>query len=179
MITINLLPWREEARTAKKALVVRIALGFIFMVLCFVFSFRMYLTVLIKHQQARNDDLKSKIKTERSHVTALTLQKNQVKKIESKLHFIISLQKTNYQAVKLLDTLPRVIPAAVALTKLTRKKNDITLFGDSRSNIHTTSLMEHIAKTQFFKQHVSVEVSENNPVDTVGQYFQLKLQTRE
>ncbi len=179
MITINLLPWREKARKAKKIRAILIAVGFILLALFIIFSLHVYLTILINHQQKRNDYLQSVITNETQQIATLEIKKKSVMAVESDIDFIVSLRRTSYQAIKLLDVLPRILPDSVTLTKLTKEGHDITLFGKSKSNIQITYLMEHIAKIPFFKQQTLIEISDSKHTGAEGRYFQLKIQKQE
>ncbi len=179
MITINLLPWREEVKKAQQIRAGIIAGVFAAVALFFVFVLYLYLTILIGNQQARNDYLQSVIADETMKLGALNRQKKAVMGIESQIQFLVSLRKTSFQTVTLLDMLPRIIPSAVTLTKIVKDKNDLALYGKSKSNIQVTYLMETIGKTPMFKQQELTEITEGKNAGIEGRYFQLKMKQQE
>lgn len=179
MITINLLPWREEVRKAKIIRAGLIAAGFALVAMAIVLSLHIYLSVLISNQQKKNDYLQSVINSEKIELTSLNDKKKQVEAIQSEIQHIVSLRKTSYQSIKLLDTLPRIIPDSVTLTKITKEQSNITLYGKSKSNIQITYLMKTIANMPIFKKQELIEITERKEAGDEGRFFQIKMQHKE
>lgn len=176
MTQINLLPWREQARQARKMEFVYVLAAFIGLTLIFVFIGHLYYGSLISHQQKNNAFLQEQLDQEQQILNALNKKKKQQTLIYSQLNFLISLQEKSYQVVRMLDELVRVIPDGVALLKVTREKNSVTMYGKANSNLQVTQFMENIEKSSVFKQPILTEIAAKDGVLREEKYFQLQVE---
>lgn len=152
MPQINLLPWREQARKAKKVrFTLMLGLSALFAVLVIIRLHGHYDT-LIDNQQGRNTFITQKLGSAQGELNALNVAKKQQELLVEKLEFIIGLRENDYKAVELLNYLTQVVPEAVNFTKVTRVGNQVTLIGRAKSNLQITQLMKNIEAVTIFQQ---------------------------
>lgn len=161
MTFINLLPWREQARQAKKNrffLTLAVAMG---ITLLFSLFYHVYFSSMITHQEYANHLLETKLLEEKAKLQTFMLkQKNQALLLNN-LHFIFSLREKSYLAVRLLDELARIVPDSIMLTDIKQEKNLILITGKAESNLQVAIFLEKIAKSPFFQKPVLTEISGN------------------
>ena len=168
MTQINLLPWRQKV---KEELYLRYVLDlskYLFYLLLIVIAINIILYCLIYFQDNRNEYLRRELGFENGKLNSLRMSNEELKRITTQLHFLYSLKAESYQAVRQLDTLAKVIPNDVTLTKITRDKNVITLSGFAKSNLQVTHLMRNISSSGVFKQPDLTEINVDD-TDTSGQ----------
>lgn len=175
MTQINLLPWREMARQAKKLRFAATIAAFIALSLFFVFLVHLYIEAFIISQEHTNTYLQSQLDKEQTTLTTLAKEKQEQAAIYSELHFLFALREDSYKAVGILDQLARVVPDAVSLSKISRAGNSLTIEGRAQSNLQVTLFMENIAKSHFFKQPVLTEISTKENSSGDERTFQLKV----
>lgn len=179
MTKINLLPWREQQRKARKfRFIATVALTFGLAIL-FVAALHIYDRHIQANQKARNDFLQSEINKEQTIIASLLIKKKEQNAIESELHFLFSLREKSYSAVHLLDELAKVVPEGVTFNKIIREDHKITIIGKAKSNLEVTLLMKNFAKTNFFKQPQLNELSAKTNLPGEERNFQLKIEMRE
>lgn len=179
MTQINLLPWREESRQAKRKRFGYILLSFIVLTLFIVFIIHMYVNAIIDHQEARNNYLQTELDQQATDLTALNKMKKQQSTILSELHFVVALREESYRVVRLLDGLVRVVPEGVTLTKVIRTNQHITLIGKAQSDVQITLFMKNLASSSTFKQPVLTEISSKEATGGEGTYFVLKVEQQD
>lgn len=166
MTQINLLPWREQARLEKKLNF--FVMLFLFIGATIVLEIILHLIMVnrIGYQERSNNYLEYQLQQEQAVVTQLNKRKKEGFRIYSKLQLLYKLKDRSYKAVRLLDTLARIMPDGVALTKIKREEDHVTLIGKSKSNLQVTQLMENISKSGIFRQPVLTEIArKQNEID--------------
>lgn len=179
MTQINLLPWREQARQKKRWRFLFILIGFVVLTLFMVMLLHIYYSVLISNHNSEIILIQSSLAKEEVTLADLNKENQDKTKIDLHVKFLIGLRKRSFDAVRLLDELPRVIPEAVSLTHLVRENNNITLIGKAGSNLQVTLFMENIGKSKFFKQPVLTEISSKENASGDERFFQLKVEQKE
>ncbi len=163
MTQINLLPWREQARHAKKVRFGLMAAGGVVFAVIILLGLHGHYDRLISEQQARNAFITTALSTEQGEMNHLTAEKKQQLELLSQLNFIVNLRRADYKAVELLNGLTRVVPDAVFFTKVMRIGDQVTLFGRAKSNLQITQLMENIKAVPIFEQpQLSVITAKEN-----------------
>ncbi|MCF9033528.1 PilN domain-containing protein [Acinetobacter nectaris] len=151
MSKINLLPWRDELREARKKQFIFFSIcaalvGAIFVVLAWVY-FNQKLTDQIQANQivvTSNQELDQKLKS-------LDGLQEKRKEIVDRMHLIQNLQSQRPIIVRLLDELPRVIPKNVYLTKFTRNGDSFTLEGRAESPNAVAELMRLMSASPWYR----------------------------
>lgn len=175
MTQVNLLPWREQARQAKKMRFLLVIGLFVGLAVLMEIFLHFFMLSMINNQLRVNSYLQVQLDQEQKIVVQLNNKKKEGGVIYAKLKFIYLLQNESYRAVKLLDALPRVLPDGVSLIKLTREGVNITLAGRAKSNLQVSVLMENIAKNPIFNQPVLTEISGKESATGDEKLFQIKI----
>ena len=173
MSQINLLPWREQARQAKKVrFSIRVAVSAALAIFC-VLIIHLYYQGVAHTKNKRNAYLQQQLSAEQTELNTLNQKRRDQDQIVSELKTIFTLRENSYDAVALLDALARVVPDAVSFSSVIRQGNVIVVTGKARSNPQITTLMKNISKLDVFKQANLTEIMGKD--DGAGEYRQFKL----
>lgn len=157
MIRVNLLPYREEARKARKQQ---------FLVLCgvsaalacaVVFAVQSITSGQIAAQEESNEFLKSEIKKLDKEIEHISGLKAQVDALKSRKQVIESLQIDRGETVYLLSELVSLVPEGVFLKTLKQDGNKVSLTGIAQSNARVSSLMTNIDASRWMEQPQLIE----------------------
>lgn len=179
MTKINLLPWREQARRARKLQFVYILAGAIGIAILFIVILHLYYNMLIGHQQSRNIFLQTQIDREQTTLGILAKKKKEQTVVDTELHFIFGLREKSYQAVRLLDELPRIVPEGLSFNNIARTSKGIILIGKAQSNLEITLFMKNIAKSKIFKQPELTNITGKESAVGEERSFELKVEQQE
>ncbi len=179
MALINLLPWRERARYESKirffiTLTIVIGIALFISVL-----YHFYFTSLISRQINNNNLLRAELDQEKASLTSLMNKKKSQAVITENINYLFSLYESNYNVVRLLNELARIVSESILITEIKREKDTITLLGKTESNLQVSLFMENIAKSAFFQNPILTEISGKDD-KTVGDVrnFKLKFQLK-
>lgn len=145
MTRINLLPWREERRQRKQQAFIAViaaaalaAAGGV-AVACWRIDQR------IAQQEERNGRLRADIESlKRAAGEAKALETEQTRLL-TRLDAIQSLQARRAELLRVLDFIPRALPAELALTALESSGERLTLKGLGRSDTAVSEFMRRLA----------------------------------
>jgi type IV pilus assembly protein PilN len=162
MIHINLLPYREERRKAKRQQfygmlgLVAILAGLI------VFAVWAFIDDRISSQQARNDYLKREITALDKEIDEIKRLKDQVAALVARKQIIEALQQDRAEAVRLLSELNRQMPEGVYVRSLKQEGQKINLIGYAQSNARVSTLMRNIEGSQWLESPLLLEIKAVN-----------------
>lgn len=180
MMQINLLPWREQEKEARKVRFFANLAGFIGFSLLFLVILHFYIDHDINHQLLRNAYLQSEMNQEQQNLAALKKMVQDQASFEDQLHFIIKLREQSLQVVRLLDLLTKTIPDTVSLDKVMRQGNVITITGETPSNLEITAFMKNLSQFPYFTQPVLTQITgQTEKKDEENQSFELKMSQKE
>lgn len=157
MIRVNLLPYREEARKARKQQ---------FLVLCgisaalaclVVFAVQSVTSGQIAAQEETNAFLKTEIKKLDKEIEHIAGLKSQVDALKSRKQVIESLQIDRGETVYLLSELVTLVPEGVFLKTLKQDGTKVALTGIAQSNARVSSLMTNIDSSRWMEQPQLIE----------------------
>jgi type IV pilus assembly protein PilN len=155
---INLLPYREEKRKAKRQQFYGL-LGLV-SILAFLIVFVVYSVIngYAEAQGARNAYL-------RKEIAALDKQIDQIKQLQvqaeallARKRIIESLQQNRAEAVLLLNELTKQVPEGVYLRSLKQQGTRITMSGYAQSNARVSTLMRNIDTSPWLEAPNLLEV---------------------
>ena len=151
MANINLLPWRETRRQArKKQFLVGLAATLAGAVVS-LFCWDLAVNGQISHQQSRNQYLQTQIALLDEEVAEIRgLQRKRNELIE-RMRVIQSLQGNRPVIVRLLDQLVKTIPDGVFYTSLETKANVVSIEGVAESNNRVSSLMRQLDSSDWLE----------------------------
>jgi type IV pilus assembly protein PilN len=179
MMRVNLLPWREEAKKARKMRFITLAvIVSIIAVFCIIIVDLWYRS-LVSHQEDRNTFLTTQLGNEQTQLTALNKRKKELMAFDTAVHFIMSLREQSYRAVELVDTLARITPEAVSFTKIEFKGQDVILTGKAKSDSQISLFMDKLSGTKIFKQPDLTQIAAKENTTGDERIFQIKIQFQE
>jgi len=154
MAQINLLPWREERRQAKKreffvSLGLVVALGASLVGLA-----DRVVNSQIDHQNARNQYLQENIKELDKAVAEIRDLQRRRDQLLARMRVIQELQGNRPIIVRVLDQLVRTVPDGVFYTGLKTKGKNITINGVAESNNRVSSLMRRLEASDWLANPV-------------------------
>mgnify|MGYP000202666512 CR=1 FL=1 len=149
MTRINLLPWRDELRKQRQqdffigiALVATIAVAILF-------GIDAYLDSQIEEQQDKKRIVLAKV----AEVNLITAKIKDIEAqngvLQSKRNAIQALQKSRPEIVHFIDTVARVTPEGVFLTKLSQNNARVVLNGKTQSNARVSAFMRNVESSRW------------------------------
>jgi len=158
MAQINLLPWREERRQAKK----REFLASVGLVLALGASLVLLadrvVNAQIDHQEARNAYLQENIKELDKAVAEIRDLQRRRDQLLDRMRVIQELQGNRPIIVRVLDQLVRTVPDGVFYTDLKTKGELITISGVAESNNRVSSLLRRLEASDWLASPVLAKV---------------------
>lgn len=105
---------------------------------------------LIEHQGKRNKYLQQETVQLDKQIKEIRQIKRRKEALLARMDVIQQLQSTRTQIVHVFDDLVRKLPKGIYLTKLTKKKKNITLAGFAQSNARVSTLMQNLDSSEWF-----------------------------
>lgn len=164
MIRINLLPWREERRKARRQQF--FALSGLISVLAGLIWFLGYgiINGYISTQEGKNAFLTSEIASLDKEIEEIKRLKEQTDSLLSRKRIIESLQANRTETVHLFNQLLRQVPDGVYLKSIKQIGNKINLIGYAQSNARVSTLMRNLESSTVMERPELVEIK----MSTVG-----------
>ncbi len=158
MIRINLLPYREEKRKARRQQFYTLA-GLVFtlaaMVVFLVYS---VLGSYVSEQESKNAFLKKEIALLDARIDQIKRLREQTQALLSRKEVIESLQSDRSEAVHLLNELTKGVPEGVYLKSIKQEGRKVTLSGYAQSNSRVSSLMRNLEGSQWIQSPQLLEI---------------------
>ena len=150
MARINLLPWREELRRERQkrfmmSLMMTAILGVVL-----VFMVGLFFDQKIRHQQFRNDLIKSEINKLESRIKRIDELERTRARLISRKQVIEQLQASRSMTVELLDNLAKSIPVGVTLAAVKQQGMTLSLTGSSQSNARVSAYLQQLDVNELF-----------------------------
>lgn len=144
---INLLPWRDEILSLNKQLFFRLLLmavlssGVVVIVMYHIFFGELaysksYTSALERAKVGFVDSVKTYFQ-----------YKKKGEEVKKRLETLRHLQRSRFDAVRLLNEVTKIIPRGVYLNSITRNSDAVDLIGYASSNLLISSFMEAIDKS--------------------------------
>ena len=180
MIQINLLPWREQSRKAKKKRFIFVYIAFICLAFLALIAGHIYLDGMIHYRTKLNDILQAEITTQQDELNNFNTKATEMRDVQDNLKSIIGLYNRNFNAIRLLNELVNLIPRNVMLDKVIRNNDMITMSGIAQSDSDVTLFMQDISKSPIFNQPVLTGITSHKEGTTSSaRMFQLNVQQKE
>ncbi len=150
MARINLLPWREELRRERQkhfmmSLMMTAILGVVL-----VFMVGLFFDQKIRHQQFRNDLIKTEIGKLESRIKRIDELERTRSRLISRKQVIEELQASRSMTVELLDNLAKTIPVGVTLASVRQQGMTLVLTGSSQSNARVSAYLQQLDINKLF-----------------------------
>jgi type IV pilus assembly protein PilN len=158
MMRINLLPYREEKRKAKRQQFYGL-FGLVSVLACLI-VFMVYTVIdgYVTTQDARNKFLKSAIASIDKEIDEIKRLREQTQALLARKQVIESLQQDRAEAVRLLSELTKQMPEGVYIRSLKQNGTKITLNGYAQSNPRVSTLMRNIEASQWLEKPQLMEI---------------------
>lgn len=158
MIRINLLPYREEKRKARRQQFFTLA-GLVF-TLAAVVVFLVYsvLAGYISEQEGKNAFLKKEIALLDARIDQIKHLKEQSQALLSRKEVIETLQSDRSEAVHLLNELTKNVPEGVYLKSIKQEGRKVTISGYAQSNSRVSSLMRNLESSPWIERPQLMEI---------------------
>ena len=150
MPTINLLPWREKMREAKKRHFVQLFATCLVTTLTITIAVHFVFTTQVKKQNRVNIMLQNEINQLDVKIVAVNNMKEQRDSLLSRMRVIQSLQQSRPLTVKLFDAVTRSLPDGVYLTQFSRQNVSLMMKGRAESNTRVSELMRALEQSPYF-----------------------------
>jgi type IV pilus assembly protein PilN len=150
MARINLLPWREEQRRERQRHFLSTLLMSSILGVVIVFLVGTVFDQKIKHQQHRNDLVKSEIRKLETRIKKIEELERTRARLISRKQVIERLQASRSMTVELLDNLAKSIPVGITLTSLRQQGPTLALVGTSQSNARVSAYLRELEVNDLF-----------------------------
>lgn len=150
MARINLLPWREEQRRERQRHFLSTLLMTSILGVVIVFLVATVFDQKIKHQQNRNELVKSEIRKLETRIKKIEELERTRARLISRKQVIERLQASRSMTVELLDNLAKSIPVGITLTSLRQQGPTLALAGSSQSNARVSAYLRELENNDLF-----------------------------
>jgi type IV pilus assembly protein PilN len=158
MIRINLLPYREEKRKARRQQFYGL-FGLISILGCLiVFSVYTVIDGYLAAQQSRNDFIKREVALIDKQIDEIRQIREQAQAMLARKQIIESLQQDRAEAVILLSEVAKQMPEGVYLTSLKQTGLQITVAGFAQASARVSALMRNIESSQWLENPQLMEI---------------------
>ena len=158
MTRINLLPYREEQRKARRQQFYGL-LGLVALLACLI-VFAVYTVIdgYISAQEERNAFLKKEIAVLDKQIEEIKRLKDQTQALLARKQIIESLQQNRGETVHLLSELTKQVPEGVYLRSLKQTGAKVAIVGYAQSNARVSTLMRNIEASPWLEQPRLLEI---------------------
>lgn len=158
MIRINLLPYREEARKARRQQFY--ALTGMVSVLGALIVFFVYTVIAgyISSQEQRNEFLKKEIAVLDKQIAEIKRLKEQAQALLARKQVIESLQRDRGETVILLGELVKQVPDGIYLRSLKQDGQRIQMNGYAQSSARVSTLMRNLETSPWMEKPELLEI---------------------
>jgi len=160
MSTINLLPWREERRAArKKQFLSAMGLSAV-LAIGAVGLGHLYFDKLITNQNNRNTYLEQEIKALDTKIAQIKELEKEKSNLIARMHAIETLQTSRPLVVHLFDELVTSMPEGIYLNNIEQKNEVLTISGSAQSNSRVSNFMRNLEASEWLTG-ATLEIIEN------------------
>lgn len=158
MIRINLLPWREEKRKARRQQFY--ALSGLITVLAGLIWFLGFTIIngYISAQEDTNKYLEAEIAKLDKEIAEINRLKGEISSLLDRKRIIETLQANRAETVHLFNELARQVPEGVYLRSIKQTGGKINLTGFAQSNARVSTLMRNLEASPLLERPDLVEI---------------------
>ena len=175
MPRINLLPWREEYRQAKKREFFEVTAVVLVLGAIATFLWSQVISARIDNQSSRKELLNREIAALEVQVKEIAELKEKKLKMLERMEVIQQLQTNRPDVVKVFDELTVKTPDGVFFTELKRAKDSIALTGYAESNNRVSALMRSLDDSFKFTSPNLTKVEADEHLGEQGNRFEMRV----
>ncbi|MFA5494496.1 MAG: PilN domain-containing protein [Porticoccaceae bacterium] len=176
MARINLLPWREEYRQAKKREFLEIAAVVLVLGLLAATLWDRVVNARIDNQTSRNELLRGEIAVLEEQAREIAELKKRKQQMIDRMGVIQALQGNRPDIVRIFDELVAAMPEGVFLTDLQRVGDNMSLTGFAESNNRVSALMRNLDASYKFTEPNLTKVQADETLGEQGNRFEMRIQ---
>ena len=176
MARINLLPWREEYRQAKKREFLEIAAVVLVLGLLAATLWDRVVNARIDNQTSRNELLRGEIAVLEEQAREIAELKKRMQQMIDRMGVIQALQGNRPDIVRIFDELLAAMPEGVFLTDLQRVGDNMSLTGFAESNNRVSALMRNLDASYKFTEPNLTKVQADETLGEQGNRFEMRIQ---
>lgn len=150
MARINLLPWREELREARKQQFIQSVIAALLFTGLLFYIGVLFVNGMIDEQHERNQFLSEHIAALDEEIKEISTLEQERDRLMARMQVIQELQTSRPKVVKIFDSLARIVPEGVHLSKVVRQGDNITFNGVAQSNARVSVFMRQVDDNQEF-----------------------------
>ncbi len=163
MSKINLLPWREERRAAKKKQFLS-ALGLTAILAAGSVGLgHLYFDKLITNQNNRNAYIEQEIKSLDVKIAQIKELEKEKSSLIARMHAIETLQTSRPLVVHLFDELVTSMPEGIYLNEIEQRGEVLTIKGSAQSNARVSNFMRNLEASEWLTG-ATLEIIENKDI---------------
>jgi type IV pilus assembly protein PilN len=173
MPRINLLPWREQERKARRREFMVAAGAAVFAGILFMAGGKLVYSSWIDSQNEKNNLLKKEIVKLDAQIADIQDLENRKQRLVARMEIIEKLQRSRPEIVHLFDEMVRIVPEGVYLTEVKQTNRKLEIHGIAQSSTRVSTFMRNIDASTWMANPVLqvVETAQNSP--TGGSSFTL------
>lgn len=158
MIRVNLLPYREEAKKARRNQFYALC-GFVLLIAgVIVFLGYSILEGYISSQERKNAFLKKEIAELDKQIDQIKALQEQTQALLSRKQIIENLQNDRGEAVYLLSELAKQVPEGVYIRSIKQAGKKVDLTGVAQSNARVSALMRNLENSPWLERPQLIEI---------------------
>ncbi len=158
MIRINLLPYREEQRKARRQQFYTMAGGVAVLAALLVVLVYSAIGEYVSAQDSKNQFLKKEISGLDKQIAQIRELKNQTQALLARKNIIESLQQDRSDSVRLLSELVKLTPDGVYLKSMKQDGQQVSLDGYTQSNAKVSVFMRNLEASPWLEKPNLIEI---------------------
>ena len=172
MPRINLIPWREAERKAKRQEFAVGAFAAVIFAGVIAFAVNWQMQSAVDHQAERNQYLKGEItKLDKQIAEILDLEQRK-ERLKARIGVIEQLERSRAEVVHLFDQLVRTLPDGIYLTSIKQSDRRIQVKGVAQSSTRVSNYMRNIDSSEWLSDP-SLDILETKGSGDTGAEFTL------
>ncbi|WLD57901.1 PilN domain-containing protein [Salinispirillum sp. LH 10-3-1] len=175
MITVNLLPWREQARNQRKAEFIRVMLGVAVLSGVIIFAMDQYFRAETANQRARNDFIRAELRVMDEKIREINTLRSERTALLERMQVIQQLQGDRPIIVHVFDEMARVTPETVHYTAVTNTGGQIQITGVAEATGAISQLMRNFETSDWFTNPILGSVVSEPSGGATRHRFQLRV----
>ncbi|MFC3851688.1 PilN domain-containing protein [Salinispirillum marinum] len=175
MITLNLLPWREQLRKQRKAQFVRVMFGVAVLSGLIILAGQQYLATETQTQIARNQYIQGELRVLDQRISEINTLRTERADLVERMQVIQQLQGDRPIIVYVFDELARITPQAVYFNSFNNTGRQIQMAGIAESTTAISQLMRNMENSTWFTNPVLGSVVSETTAGVTRHRFQLRV----
>jgi len=158
MARINLLPWREERREARRKRLLLILVAVMVGTMGAVLVANQAISGAIDRQVARNDYIGKQVAVVDERIKQINDLKARRQQLVERMGIIQDLQGNRQTSGRIFDQLARALPEGVYFTEVKMTAKTLSINGAAQSNNRVSDLMRNLEASDWFDAPSLTEV---------------------